>query len=145
MKKKKLKIFIISILLFIGNINIVKASSDAIGDVCTNPDILRIIYFILIIIDIVKIIIPIGLIVMGIIDFSKAVISSDEKTQKKSSRLFMNRILCAVLVFIVPWIVKVLMVVLGDILGSGVINFTDCIQNANKETIAELDQNLVNE
>ena len=110
-------------------------------DACTNPDILRVIYFFLIIIDIVKIIIPIGLIVLGLIDFSKSVISSDEKTQKKSVSLFMKRILYAVLVFIVPWIVEVLMVTLGNlaVTDSNEVNFTDCIENANKEKIEELE------
>ena len=69
-----------------------QTNSSTIVSVCTNPDILRVIYFFLIIIDIVKIIIPIALIILGIIDFSKAVVISDEKVQKKSVNLFMKRI-----------------------------------------------------
>lgn len=107
-------------------------------DACTNPDILRVIYFFLIIVDIVKIVIPIALIIMGIIDFSKAVVVSDEKVQKKSVSLFMKRLLYAVLVFLVPWIVEVLMITLGNLL-SDEINFTDCLENANSECIEQLD------
>lgn len=101
---------------------------------CTNSGILRVIYFFLLIIDVIKIIVPIALIVLGIIDFSKATLTSDDKVQKKKFNLFMKRILYAVLVFAVPWIVEVLMVTLGDLLNDEV-NFTDCIQNANSETI----------
>lgn len=107
-------------------------------DACTNPDILRVIFFFLLIVDIVKIIIPIALIVLGIIDFSKSVITSDEKVQKKTISLFFKRLLYAPLVFAVPWIVEVLMVTLGDFL-SEEINFTDCIDNANSGCIEALE------
>lgn len=107
-------------------------------DACTNPDILRVIWFFLIIIDIVKIIVPIGLIIMGIIDFSKAVATSDEQAQKKNANLFMKRILYAILVFAVPWIVKVVMISLGNLTDG--VNFTDCLENANAEKIAKLDK-----
>ena len=108
--------------------------------VCTNPDILKVIYFFMLIIDIVKIIVPIALIIFGIIDFSKAVISGDEKEQKKSFNLFGKRLLYGVLIFTVPWIVEVLMVTLGDLLDKDNMgNFTDCIQNANADKISELE------
>lgn len=94
---------------------------------CTNPDILRVIYFFLLLIDIVKIIIPIALIIYGMIDFSKAIITSDEKFQKKTVSLFFKRILYGVLVFATPWVVEVFMEALGDLTAG--INFTDCIKN----------------
>lgn len=107
-------------------------------EACTNPDILKVIHFFLLIIDIVKIIIPIALIVLGIIDFSKSVTSSDEKIQKKTTHLFLKRLLYAILVFLVPWIVEVLMVTIGNAFGEEV-NFTDCIENANSKTIDEIE------
>lgn len=109
-------------------------------DACTNPDILRVVYFILLIIDVIKIIIPIALIVYGLIDFSKSVITSDEKIQKKSGKLFFKRFLYAILVFTVPWIVEVLMVTLGDLTDKDNMgNFTDCLENANSECIEALE------
>ena len=100
-------------------------------DICTNPDILKVIYFFLLIIDIVKIIIPIGLIIIGIIDFSKAIISSDEKDQKKCVNLFLKRLLYGVLVFATPWIIEVVMITLGDLLEKeGTTNYADCITNS---------------
>lgn len=103
-------------------------------DACTNPDVLRVIYFIMKLIDVVRIIVPIGLIVMGTIDLSKSVITSDDKGQKKNLNLFIKRIIYAVLVFAVPWIVKSVMVLFGDLTGGD--NFTDCIIHANKKDIA---------
>lgn len=112
-------------------------------EACTNPDILKVIAFFLIIIDIVKIIIPIGLIIIGTIDFAKAVITNDENNRKKTINLFTKRMIYAILVFAVPWLVEVLMVSLGDLTAE--INFTDCIDNTNniayyEELQAELEK-----
>lgn len=97
-------------------------------NVCTNIEILRLIAFFLKIIDLVKIAIPIGLIVMAIMDIAKNVISSEEKEQKKNINLLLKRFVFAGLVFFVPTIVEFVMVTTGNI-GDGE-NFTDCIENA---------------
>lgn len=112
--------------------------NTTIVDACTNPDILRVIYFGKLIVDIVKIVIPIGLIIMGMIDFSKSVVSSDEGAQKKNMTLLGKRIIFAILVFAVPWIVETLMISLGNLTEG--VNFTDCLENANSEKIAELEK-----
>lgn len=110
------------------------------GHICETPAVLKVIQFFLIILDILKIVIPIALIVLGTIDFSKSVIANDEKIQKKAVNLFLKRLLYAVLVFIVPWLVEVLTVTLGNLIGdTESTNFTDCLENANKETIAEIE------
>lgn len=112
---------------------------------CTSPSILRVVYFFLLLIDVVKIVVPIGLIILGIVGFSKSVASSDEKEQKKTVTLFFKRIMYAVLIFAVPWIIEVLMVTLGDLMGGEDVNFTDCLDNANSECIEALDsENLDN-
>ena len=54
-------------------------------DACNNPDILRVIYFIKILIEIIMIIVPIGLIIMGLLDFSKSVVTNDENARKKNA------------------------------------------------------------
>lgn len=111
---------------------------STIVDACTNPEILKVIQFFMIIIDIVKIAVPIGLIVIGMIDFSRAVATSDEATRKKSTSIFVKRLLYSVLIFAVPWIVNTLIVYLGNITGDD-INFTDCLENANADTIKQLE------
>lgn len=108
-------------------------------DACTNPEILKVIYFIQLLIDIVKIAIPIGLIVMGMVDFSKSVITNDDKIQKKNLMLFLKRVIYAALVFVVPWIVELLMVGIGNLTEK--VNFTDCLENANNNCIEALDSN----
>ena len=113
-------------------------NDSTIEDACTNPDILRVIYFGKLIVDIVKIIIPIGLIIIGMVDFSKSVVTSDDGTQKKNMKLFVKRIVFAVLVFAVPWIVEVLMINLGNLTDG--VNFTDCLENANSEKIEALEK-----
>ena len=105
-------------------------------EICVEPDLLRIIYFIKIIINVIFIIVPIGVIVMGLIDLSKSTISSNEEEQKKKSKLFLKRIISAVLVFAVPWIVNVIMGLLGELTSN--VNLADCWNNANSEKINDL-------
>lgn len=97
-------------------------------NVCTNIEILRLIAFFLKIIDLVKIAIPIGLIVMAIMDIAKSVISSEEKEQKKNISLLLKRFVFAGLIFFVPTIVEFVMVTIGNMDEN--VNFTDCIENA---------------
>ena len=111
--------------------------NSTIIDACTNPDILRVIYFGKLIVDIVKVVIPIGLIIIGMIDFSKSVVSSDEGVQKKNMTLLGKRIVFAILVFAVPWIVETLMVNLGNLTEG--VNFTDCLENATGDCIDQLE------
>lgn len=114
-------------------------SYEGIGEACTNPDVLKVIQFILILIDIVRIGVPIGLIILGSIDFSKVVISGEDKDAKNNLNLFIRRIIYAVLVFAVPWIVKTVMILLGNLTEE--VNFTDCLENANSEKIKSLEGN----
>ena len=111
-----------------------------IKDNCLNPDVLRIVRFVLVLIDVVRYVVPMALIVYGALDFSKAAVAGDEKGQKEKVSLFVKRIINAVALFLVPVIVEFVIVFLGD-LASGV-NFTDCIQNATKDKIAELQVEL---
>lgn len=104
---------------------------------CTNPEILRVLYFFTILLDIVKIVIPIGLIIMGIIDFSKSVVTSDEKTQKKTVTLFFKRVLLAIVVFVMPWIIEVLFAFMGSLTED--VIFADCLSNANSECIDSIE------
>ena len=69
------------------NINIVLADTM---DACTNVGVLKVIYFIKLLLNIAFIAVPIGLIVFGLIDFSKSVASGDEKDGKKNLNLLYN-------------------------------------------------------
>lgn len=107
---------------------------------CENPEVLRVIYFITLLIDIVKLVVPIGLVIVGMIDFSKGVVATDEGAQKKVIKIFVKRVIYAILIFAVLWIVKTVMVNLGNLTEG--VNFTDCLENANKDSIAKYDAKL---
>lgn len=100
-------------------------------EVCTNPDILFIINILLTAVDIIKIVIPIILILVGTIDLAKCVINNDESAQKKSVNIFVKRFIYAALVFTVPWMVEVVLIWAGNTF-SAEINYTDCLENVNK-------------
>lgn len=67
--------------------------------------ILRLVYNV---INILRIIIPIVLILLGTIDLGKAVIASDDKEIKSAQSLLIKRLVYAALIFFVPLIVYVI-------------------------------------
>ncbi|MBQ8192823.1 MAG: hypothetical protein IJZ46_01980 [Bacilli bacterium] len=111
--------------------------NNTIAEACINPEILKVIYFIKLLLNIVKIAIPIGLIIMGMVDFSKSVVANDDKIQKTNLMIFLKRIMYAVLVFVIPWIVEVLMIGIGNLTEK--VNFTDCLENADDDVIESIE------
>ena len=61
------------------------------------------------VIKVLQIAVPIGLIVMGTIDMSNAVIAGDEKKMKEAQKPFIKRIIAAVIVFLIPIIVNMIL------------------------------------
>ena len=57
---------------------------------------------------VLKIVIPLILIVLGMIDLGKAVIESDDKAISKAVNMLLHRFIAAVVVFFVPTIVSAL-------------------------------------
>lgn len=60
------------------------------------------------VVTLIKIAIPIILIIMGMIDLSKAVISNDEKEMKGAQTKLIKRVIYAILVFLVISIVQLI-------------------------------------
>lgn len=58
------------------------------------------------IINLIKIIVPIVLVLMGMIDFARAVMSSDEKQMKESQSRFIRRIMAAIFIFLIVAVVQ---------------------------------------
>ena len=56
-----------------------------------------------------KILGPTIAIVMGSLDFAKAIIASDEESMKKSQKRFINRLIAAMLLFFVPLLVQIML------------------------------------
>ena len=101
---------------------------------CGPSGVLRVIYFFKMILDIVFIIVPIGLIIMLLLDFSKAVVTSDDD-KFKAFKFASKRILVAIMVFMVPTIVGIFNSILGD-LG---FDYSICYENINLDAINQLE------
>ena len=67
--------------------------------------------------NIVKIAIPIILIVFGIIDFVQATFSVDENKMKEAQKKFIRRIIIAILIFLVPSLVNLLLKIANEVWG----------------------------
>ena len=61
----------------------------------------------------IKILGPSIAIVLGSIDFIKAIVSSDEENMKKTQKRFINRLIAATLLFFIPLIVELLLGLFG--------------------------------
>lgn len=102
-------------------------------DICDKLGFLNIMRFIKIIFNFVCIIVPVGLIIMLSIDFSKNVMH-DDAFQKKNNKVIIQRLISAVLLFAVPYIIKVVMT---GIVGLGG-DWATCYTNASKEKMIEV-------
>ncbi len=97
---------------------------------CGNDALLTLIRFIKVIVNLIKIVIPIGLIVYGSLDLGKAVIAGKEDEIKANQQILLKRILAAVLVFFVTVFVELAMGLIG---GEG-NEWKDCWNAANKSS-----------
>lgn len=97
-------------------------------ELCQHPGFLRALYFVLLCMDIIFIVVPIGLIIILLIDFSKAMIAGASDEAKKSTKLVGKRIISAMILFAIPWIVDVFTSSMGQM--GFTTDFTNCINNA---------------
>lgn len=102
---------------------------------CQNPDILRPIYFIKMIIDIICTIMPVVLIVYIIIDLLKAIVAKNDEDMHKITNTAVKRIFNSILIFFVPLMVNLV----NDMLGSMGVNYAECFTNANSTSIASFE------
>lgn len=61
----------------------------------------------------IKICIPILLIILGSIDFVKAIISSDEQKMKKATKDFVSRLIIGVVIYFIPSLIEFLFGLIG--------------------------------
>ena len=100
-------------------------------DICTDPEFAPIWNVVGIVINIIGIGVPILLIVLGSIDLGKAVIASDEKEVKAAQSRLIKRVIYAVLVFLVPQIVSLIMNVVAIGVGDeDTTSWASCWNNA---------------
>lgn len=66
-------------------------------------------------ITVIKIIVPIILIVLGSLDFAKGIFSSEEGEIKKAQNKFIKRLIIAVVIFLIPTILKAILTIANSI------------------------------
>jgi len=101
-----------------------------IGDVCTDPDAMRVLLFVKNLIVIAKFGIPLVIIVLASIDFAKLTVGSHPEEIKKAATKLAYRIASAVIVFFVPSIVSLVYGLVTD-----GVNVNACFDNATSENI----------
>lgn len=65
-----------------------------------------IVYYGVLVIRVLQIVAPIFLIIWGTLDFIKAMISNDERKILEGRKPFIKRLISALLIFLIPWIVN---------------------------------------
>ena len=100
--------------------------------ICDNPTILSVMRIVNIIILIIKIVVPILLILTGMITLLKTIRVGEEDSLAKAKKQLVNNALAAIIVFLVPTIVSVLVKVSFS---NG--EYKDCLNNASSEVIAQ--------
>lgn len=74
--------------------------------ICDNIAILKILYFIRTLLDLVLFIVPVGLIIFIMVDFMKNVMAGREDDMKKNLNIVIKRIIYCVVLYLVPTIVE---------------------------------------
>lgn len=92
------------------------------------------------VIKVLQLVVPIGLIIMGTIDMAKAVIAGDEKKMKEAQKPFIKRIIAAVIVFLIPIIVNMVL----SFVTTGNSDWIDCWNSAKWNGAINVSNNLDN-
>lgn len=90
-------------------------SRPAVTDYCSRDlELLKTFKFIGRILSIVKILIPLVIIILGVIDFFKAVTTSKDDEIKKSSKSLVMRVIAGVIIFFLPTLVNLVFMLIDD-------------------------------
>lgn len=102
---------------------------------CTDENLLNVLALIRQAVKYLQILIPIGLILMGTIDMGKAVIAGDEKKIKEAQKPFVKRLISAVIVFLIPFIVNLSI----NVVAEGGNDWATCWEEAKNYTKIKVD------
>lgn len=104
------------------------AASDACGGLGPIVAVIKSVF------NIIKILVPIALLIMGVIDLAKAVLASDDKKIKEAQSLLVKRAIAAVAVFFAVTLVSAIMGLIGsgDDSGDGTTStsWSECWRNS---------------
>ncbi len=123
MKNKKKLIAVIISLISIDSVSAMEVVNC--GGLGSVPYVM--IRFINRIVNIIKVIVPVILIIMGMIDMAKATTASDEKQMQTSRKMFIKRIIYAVMVLFVVSIVQLLFTILQTSVFQKENNLLSCV------------------
>ena len=85
----------------------------------------------LFVIRLIQIAVPFALVIWGSLDFFKALIAGDEKEMKMKRKPFIGRLVAAIIILVLPWLVKL---IAKQIAGSNDANkFWKCYDSAHAE------------
>lgn len=82
-------------------------------DVCSDPTVKNVMAVVKLLMNIICIIVPIVLIILGSIDLFKAVTAGKDEEIKKKQQTLIKRIIAGIIVFLVPTIVSLLTSLIG--------------------------------
>lgn len=106
-------------------------------NICMQPGFLRVIYIIKIILNIMRFVIPIGLIVKLVMDLVKNLVNPEEK---KALSHVKSRVIATIIVFLVPTFIALIMKFVEYSVGVNSYNgVTECWDFANMDYIKELE------
>lgn len=135
--KKKISLISLSLFMFLFGISSISAKgfSSTSKTACGfeyMPS--KLPHFISSLYDIVKLLVPIILIIMGMVDFARAVMASDEKKMKDSQKRFINRLIAGIVVFLVMAVVQFVFKQIDGMseYKNGFINCINCMLNDNQ-------------
>ena len=123
MKNKKIIMLIMVFLISIDSVSAMEVVDC--GGLGSVPYVM--IRFIGRIVNIIKVIVPVILIIMGMIDMAKATTASDEKQMQTSRKMFIKRIIYAVMVLFVVSIVQLLFTILQTSVFKTESNLLSCV------------------
>lgn len=129
------------LLLIVGSFIIFTPSALAAEtwDVCERKEVLAVLRVVGYIIYVAKIVIPLLLIILGSIDFAKAIIANDEKAIKNAGGALVRRFVAAVIVFLIPTILNLLLGLVNNIdsVKKTFNNCTNCIFNPTDDSACQ--------
>lgn len=104
---------------------------------CIDGSLLNIMRLVRLVIKVLQIAVPVGLILMGTIDMAKSVIAGDEKKIKEAQKPFVKRIVAAIIVFLIPYIVNMAI----NLVVSDASDWRKCWNTAGKEDYNKVNYN----
>lgn len=115
-------IYLILFIVLFGFNNVYALDTNAI---CSNEYLIPFINIISTVVNLIKIVVPIILIILGMLDMGKAVASQKDENIKKGQKNLLSRCITAAIVFFVVAIVQLLMGIISNATGDNGI--VDCV------------------